>query len=450
MNKRITPAQRAELSLIVPSDGSGIHCSDELLISLGEYAQPLGHLRLHNKLGTNCSSFRFDSTWLRHSRRFMVSPDLQAVNAPQWSRQSGDGGSQVFAALNDTVPSGYGKKLVQRAWVRGLLGEMGACDDHDAASVALCAVPDHARLGALRVRAMGQPLADPRTAKFLLSTDVDLDNMGTMVRAFKEDRETLRQLLLMLYGFTALGGAQPKCTFVTEDGALSVAKFFGPEQPDWVPRAEVLFTALALSAGLHTVQLRLLHPVFSPVVIGHRFDRDPDGRRIPYLSARSLLQARPGEQLSWTDLLAQMRLCSNNFAADAKEMWCRLVFGRLIGKAPESIDDFEFLYAGDGKWQLAPGCGFRPQFPGTADKPTGGHPLFLLPPNIEASLATAGQFGLKDTDALIEIRRQINVLKTWKWRATEFMFNMNYHQIDAIAPLIDNTQLRQATFLVRS
>lgn len=69
MNEGITPAQRAELSLIIPRDGSGIRCSDELSISLGEPAQPLGHLRLHNKLGTNCSSFRFDSTWLRHSRR---------------------------------------------------------------------------------------------------------------------------------------------------------------------------------------------------------------------------------------------------------------------------------------------------------------------------------------------------------------------------------------------
>ncbi|HEX5285583.1 MAG TPA: HipA domain-containing protein [Polaromonas sp.] len=450
MNEGITPAQRAELSLSIPRDSSGIHCSDELLISLGEHAQPLGHLRLHNKLGTNCSSFRFDPAWLRHSRRFMVSPDLQAVNATQWCRQSGDGGAQVFTALNDTVPSGFGKQLVQRAWVRGLLSELGASDEHNAESMALCAVSDHARLGALRVRTPGQPFADPRTAKFSLPFHVDLDNMGAMVRAFKEDRETLRQLLLMLYGFTALGGPQPKCTFVTEDGALSVAKFFASEQPGWMPRAEVLFTTLALAAGLRTVQPRLLHPVFSPVVISPRFDRDPDGRRIPYLSARSLLKARPGEQVSWTELLAQMRLYSKNFAADAKEIWCRLVFGRLIGKASESIDEFEFLYAGNGKWQLAPGCGFRPQFPGIADKPTGGHPLFLLPPNIEALLATADQFGLKETDALIEIRRKINVLKTWKWRATEFMFNMNHHQIDAIAPLIDNTQLRQATLLVGS
>ena len=274
--------------------------------------------------------------------------------------------------------------------------------------------------------------------------------MAAMVRAFKQDWETLRQLLLMLYGFTALGGPQPKCTFVTEDGALSVAKFFASEQPGWMPRAEVLFTTLALAAGLHTVRPRLLHPVFRPWVISPRFDRDATGGRRPYLSARSLMLAGPGDQISWMELLGQMRLCSKNFAADAKEIWCRLVFGRLIGKAPESIDDFEFLYAGNGKWQLAPGCGFRPHCQETDDKPTDGHPLFLLPPNIEALLATAGQFGLKDTDALIEIRRQINVLKTWKSRATEFMFNMNHHQIDAIAPLIDNTQLRQATLLVGS
>lgn len=175
--------------------------------------------------------------------------------------------------------------------MRGLLSELGASEEHNAASMALCAVSDHGRLGALRVRTTGQPFADPRTAKFSLPLHVELDNMGAMVRAFKEDRETLRQLLLMLYGFTALGGPQPKCTFVTDDYALSVAKFFGPEQPDWMPRAEVLFTTLALAAGLHTVQLRLLHPVFSPVVFSPRFDREPAGRRIPYLSARSPLHA---------------------------------------------------------------------------------------------------------------------------------------------------------------
>lgn len=38
--------------------------------------------------------------------------------------------------------------------------------------------------------------------------------MAAIVRAFKEDRETLRQLLLTLDGFTTLGGPQPKRTFV--------------------------------------------------------------------------------------------------------------------------------------------------------------------------------------------------------------------------------------------
>ena len=295
---------------------------------------------------------------------------------------------------------------------------------------------------------MGQPLADPRTAKFLLPTDVDLDNMGTMVRAFKEDRETLRQLLLMLYGFTALGGPQPKCTFVNEDGALSVAKFFGPEQPDWMPRAEVLFTTLALAAGLHTVRPRLLHPVFRPWVISPRFDRDATGGRRPYLSARSLMLAGQGDQINSMELLEQVQLFSKNFAADAKEIWRRLVFGRLIGKAPETVDEFEFLYAGHGKWQLAPGCGFRPRFPEAEPKPTDPRPYLLLPRDVETLLATAGQFGIEKNDALLEVRHQINVIKTWTSRAPEFMFNLNHRQIDAIAPLIDNTQFRLAVTLV--
>lgn len=64
------------------------------------------------------------------------------------------------------------------------------------------------------VRASGKPSADPRIATFSLPFHVDLDNMAAMVRAFKQDRETLRQLLLTLDGFTTLGGPQPKRTFV--------------------------------------------------------------------------------------------------------------------------------------------------------------------------------------------------------------------------------------------
>lgn len=124
------------------------------------------------------------------------------------------------------------------------------------------------------------------------------------------------------------------------------------------------------------------------------------------------------------------------------------MFGRLIGKAPETVDEFEFLYAGHGKWQLAPGCGFRPRFPEAEPKPTDPRPHLLLPRDVETLLATAGQFGIQKTDALLEVRHQINVVKTWTSRATEFMFNLNHRQIDAIAPLIDNTQFRLAVTLV--
>lgn len=449
MNKVITPAQRAELSLIVPEDGSGIRCSDHLDISIGDQGQPLGHLRLHNSLDTRCSSFRLDRTWLRRSGRMLISPELRAVAASQWCTESDAGRALGFGALNDTAPSGFGKQLVQRAWATGLLDELGASDQHSPDSLALCVVSDHARLGTLRVRAPNQPLADPRKAKFSLPTHVDLDAIAGTVRAYSENRETPRQLLLLIYGFTALGGVQPKCSYVAEDDSLLVAKFFGPEQLDWMPRAEVLFTTLALAAGLRTIRPRLMHPVFSPIVISPRFDRDHSGRRIPYLSARSLLQARPGDQLSWLDLLEQLRLCSKNFDADAKEIWRRLMLGRLIGKAPETIDDFEFLYAGGDKWQLAPGCGFRPSFPSAKSHPAAAGPVLLLPANIEALLANAGQFGLTQADALSEIRRQIGTLKTWKSRATEFMFNMSFHDIDALAPLIDNDQFREAVALTR-
>jgi serine/threonine-protein kinase HipA len=321
---------------------------------------------------------------------------------------------------------------------------LGTADGQDSQTMALCAVPDHARLGALRVSALNQTPADPAPTKFFLPFACDIEHMGAMVRAFLDCRETPRQLLLLLYGFSALGGAQPKCSFVSEDRPLSVAKFFGPEHPSWMPRAEVLFSTLALAAGLRTVQPRLLHPIDSPIVITSRFDRDQAGRRTPYLSARSMLLIRPADRVSWMDLLAQMRLYCNNFATDALEIWRRLLFGYLIGKSPVGVDDFGFLYAGLGKWQLAPACGFRPSVPGTQSTTADSMQALAVPLDIESLMACADQFGLTQAQARVELRQQLDVLRTWKRRAVEFACNMNHRDIDQLAPIIDNIDVRQA------
>ena len=104
-----------------------------------------------------------------------------------------------------------------------------------------------------------------------------------------------------------LGGLRPKCTVIDRNGRLSLGKFPSVSDERNITRAEVLALHLARRAGIDAASARIEEVQKTAVAVIERFDRTPDDRRIPYLSAGSLLQASRNEERSYFEIADAIR-----------------------------------------------------------------------------------------------------------------------------------------------
>jgi hypothetical protein len=176
-----------------------------LILSLGQETH-VGGLSLHTGATTTCSAFRYSASWLNRRDAFIVSPELRPTRSSQWAKPSRDDSRNVFAALADTAPQGFGLSVIQRAQDRGLLDFFRAPGQEQGPWDALCLVPDVARLGALRLHPAHRAPPNGHPEPLLLPHLADLGAIAQAVHAFELVQEDLRQLLLLVHCATALAG----------------------------------------------------------------------------------------------------------------------------------------------------------------------------------------------------------------------------------------------------
>ena len=104
---------------------------------------------------------------------------------------------------------------------------------------------------------------------------------------------------------------------------------------------------------------RLLTVADRPVALIRRFDR-ADNRRIPFLSAMSLLGLNDGDIATYTDIAEIIRYHSSTPTADLHELWRRIVFGVMIGNLDDHLRNHGFLHGGEGHWRLSPAFDLNP------------------------------------------------------------------------------------------
>lgn len=440
----------SEVQLFLPQGIYGPRVADRVAVTLGGKALPVGELRLYASGEEALSEFRYDAPWLKHSRFFPVSPELRETRSSQWRRPPRTGGRNVFAALADTEPTGFALSVIQRARERGLLDAFRRPGTERGAMDGLCTVLDTCRLGALRVHPSKELSTDTAAEKRLLPRRSDLDGIGAAVAAFERGQEDLRQLLLLLYCATALGGSRPKCSWIQEDGQLAIAKF--PSVVDAFPvnRAEVLAMHLAKAVGIEVVDVKLMHSINAPILLAPRFDRPSSGGRSPFLSARSLLLAENSDAVDHFDLLDAMRIHCKDFAADARQLWRRLVLRLLINDAGANLSKIGFLYAGNGRWCLAPAHGLRPCFfPSTSQSKNRGEKEDRRA-DLETLVEASRAFGIEPSLALDFLRHQLKVIKGWKNLASQFEVSMSAEEIEMVEVALNNEQAALARQLVSS
>lgn len=395
---------------------------------------PVGTLWARSRGARQTASFEYDRSWLARRDAFGIDPVLPPAAGPFHTDRP------LFNAFIDPAPDRWGQMLLRRNERRRAQAERRQPRTLQAIDV-LALVDDETRLGALRFK-------DSDGGPFLTSTGrqvppvVDLPRLLAATTRVIDDRETAEDLLLILAPGTSLGGAQPKATVRDTDGRLSIAKF--PRSDDeWpVTRWEAATMSLARSAGVEVAPFQLRAAANRAVLTARRFDRR-HGRRVPFMSALTALEASDNDTRSYLEVVEFLRREGAAVNEDLRQLWRRIVFNMLVSNTDDHLRNHGFLRAPQG-WRLSPAYDLNPV---PVDVKPRTHALAIDEIDGTASLDTAMEvapmFGIAEEDARAiagEVGRAVR-----GWRDAAARFGMTPDQIDRMSSAFDHEDLRAAS-----
>ena len=297
------------------------------------------------------SVFEYTNEWLERPDAFALDPANLPLERRSFYTRSGN--SALPGALRDTAPDRWGQQLIRRAFRKA--GEERTLSEMDY----LLAITDQTRIGALRYRREGEEAFDHNIGGYRVPPLIRLPALVNAADAVQSNTETAEDLKLLLNEGSPLGGARPKSTVVDHDGRLMIAKFPKHDDDRSIPHGEVLAMMLAGAAGINVAEASLEDAAGRPVSLITRFDRD-GSRRIPFLSAMSLLGLDDGAEATYTDIAEVIRMHSSSPTEDLHELWRRLVFNVMIGNLDDHLRNHGFLYDRNNQWRLSPAYDLNP------------------------------------------------------------------------------------------
>ena len=348
----------------------------------------VGRLRVRVRGGGESASFDYDPDWLNHPRRFALEPALALGPGPFHTRRA------LFGSIGDSAPDRWGRVLLRRDEVRRARHE-GRAPRTLFESDFLLRVDDELRMGALRFsRSPDEPfLAEPRARR--IPPLVDLGRLLAASTRVTRDEEGDDDLRLLLGPGSSLGGARPKAAVRDGDGGLAIAKFPHAADEYDIVLWEGVALSLARRAGIEVPDWRLEQVAGQRVLILRRFDRD-GARRVPFLSAMSMLGADDREQRSYLEIADALRRHGVAAKRDLAELWRRIVFSILVSNTDDHLRNHGFLYDDAPGWRLSPAYDLNPT-------PTQIRPRVLRThideydgtASLDRALATAEYYGLE-------------------------------------------------------
>lgn len=434
-----TPAKNATRS----SAGSRTQCQ----VCLGQSGVLVGQLVYVKEGAREYSALAYDATWLAREDRFGVSPDLELIEGYQAHKAASRDDSVFHFALADTEPDSWGRRVIARAHAK-------ARKDHPdlralTALDYLSAVDDFSRMGALRLRdATGGYLRTVPQGQRATPPLLELDRMLAASRAVERNVETAEDLAYLQGKGTSLGGMRPKCTVLDQDGSLALGKFPSVEDTRSVTRAEILALRLAAAAGINAAVGRIVVVDTSPVALITRFDRTSEHGRIPYLSAASMLQALRNEEHAYTELVDIMRAKCADPAADARELWRRMVFNLLITNVDDHLHNLGFLHVGKGLWELAPAFDLNPFPDKDRESKTWLSEDTGAVTSIDDLLAHASYFHLSAAQALQALSKVVDAVGRWSTVGAGAQVGLSGKDLDVLAPAFEHAQMRRSKALL--
>jgi serine/threonine-protein kinase HipA len=406
-------------------------------VDLGGEPHLVGRLWAHRGGRKESASFEYDIRWLDNPQRFALEP---ALTLDPGAHHTGEGRA-LFGAIGDSAPDRWGRVLIQREEQRRARAENRAPHSLGEADY-LLGVGDIARQGALRFTAEeGGEFLGPQNADSI----PPLVHLGKLLNAamrFAANKESDRDLQLLLAPGSSLGGARPKASVIDREGRLSIAKF--PQIDDTWPVIlwEAVTLDLASRSGIPVSNWRLENVASRCVLLVNRFDRD-GSTRVPFLSAMSMLGALDNQEHSYLEIVDALRRHGIQPEKDAEQLWRRIVFNILVSNTDDHLRNHGFLYEQKGGWRLSPAYDLNPM-------PTDIRPRVLSlaidevdsTASLELAFAVAGEFGIKPQEGrniAAEVGKAVS-----GWREVAAKLGLAAKDITRMESAFEHEDLRRA------
>jgi serine/threonine-protein kinase HipA len=383
------------------------------------------------------ATFEYDPSWLENPARFSLEPALQLGPGPFHT----PGDLPMFGAIGDSAPDRWGRVLMRRMERRRAEREKTTPRTLREIDYLLL-VDDEARQGAMRfAEREGGPFVRDEEAK-RIPPIMGLPKLLSASERFIEEKDTDEDLRLLIAPGSSLGGARPKASVRDKDGQLAIAKF--PRKDDEITTVvwERVAFALAEKAGIVVPSVRLEEVAKKPVLLLRRFDRD-GVRRIPFLSAMSMLGAKDQEPRSYLEMVDALRQHGASPKEDIEALWRRLVFNILISNTDDHLRNHGFLYEGQAGWRLSPAYDLNPM------------PIDLKPrvlstmiteddstASLHLAMEVAGYFDLNASKAktiAAEVAQSASM-----WRKEAARQRLSKTEIERMASAFEHDDLKQA------
>lgn len=320
----------------------------------------MGTLSAHSAKGKKAFSFEYDKSWIQSEQQFLLDPDIQLFQGPQFPNNK-----ENFGIFLDSMPDTWGRTLMKRRAAqqsREKNQTMPILYDIDY----LLGVYDGSRMGALRFKTNKEgPFLDNdnKTSIPPWSSIRKLQYAAHQLQNDEIDNKEKEWLALLMAPGSSLGGARPKANIYDTNQELWIAKF--PSKNDTFNKGawEYLTHLLAVEAGINMAPCKIEkiignhHTFFTK-----RFDREIK-ERIHFASAMTMTSNNEATirdtSASYLDIAEFISNYGASVEKNLHQLWRRLVFNIAISNTDDHLRNHGFLLTNNG-WVLSPAYDLNP------------------------------------------------------------------------------------------
>ena len=382
--------------------------------------QEIGTLGYEHVRGKDHFIFEYSREWLMQHGGLVMSGDL--INAPALQHPRGE--NSVFGFVKDSFPDRWGRLLMDRRERLTAQSERRPVRMLTAYDY-LTGIEDYTRMGGIRYKSEDSGNFINAGARYLVPP---IESLHALCEACQEvelaeernelpDRRWLDQLI---DPGSSLGGARPKANIIDADGKLYVAKFPSRKDLENTELIEHFSHRIAAAAGISVAKTRTIMISRSrDLLLSERFDRTPDGRRIHFASAMSLLGLDDGAGSStgngYLDIVDFILQGCVDVGRNLRELYRRVAFNVIFGNTDDHFRNHGFLLTPKG-WTLSPAYDINPGVK--------SHQCLLIDQyteqsDINALLSASVNYMIEQKEAAEIIEEVRTTVKAWRKVASE-------------------------------